>query len=94
MKYITGEDRYQIAFLPDCIEDYVSKDNPVRVVDAFVNQLDMDKLGFKRAKPNDTGRPAYDPVSYTHLDVYKRQGIVRLSFSLSNKALLILLQFT
>ena len=44
MKYITGEDRYQIAFLPDCIEDYVSKDNPVRVVDAFVNQLDMDKL--------------------------------------------------
>ena len=61
MKYITGEDRNQIVFLLGCIADYVSEDNPVRVVDAFVNQLDMDELGFKRAKPNDTGRPPYDP---------------------------------
>ena len=79
MKYITGEDRYQIAFLPDCIEDYVSKDNPVRVVDAFVNQLDMDKLGFKRAKPNDTGRPSYDPRDLLKLYIYGYFNKIRSS---------------
>lgn len=61
MKYITGEKRNQITLLPGCIEDYVGEDNPVRVIDAFVNQLDMDTIGFKRAKPNETGRPSYDP---------------------------------
>jgi transposase len=58
MKYITGESRYQKTFLPDCIEDYVGEDNPVRVIDAFVDQLDMEELGFKRSRPNDTGRPS------------------------------------
>lgn len=70
MKYITGESRNQITFLPECIEDYVSENSPVRVIDAFVNQLDMDKLGFKRAKPNDTGRPPYNPRDLLKLYIY------------------------
>ena len=60
-----------------CIRDsYVTEDNPVRVVDVFVEQLDLGQLGFEGVDPSDTGRPAYHPtaVSYTHLDVYKRQA--------------------
>ncbi|MCK9216422.1 MAG: transposase [Firmicutes bacterium] len=79
MKYIAGEDRFQIAFLPDCIDDYVSEDNPVRVIDAFVNQLDMDKLGFIRAIPNNTGRPSYDPRDLLKLYIYGYFNKVRSS---------------
>lgn len=79
MKYISGESRNQITLLPDCIEDYVSVDNPVRVVDAFVNQLDMDELGFKRAKLNDTGRPPYDPRDLLKLYIYGYFNKIRSS---------------
>lgn len=79
MKYITGESRNQIMFLPDCIEDYVGEDNPVRVIDAFVNQINMDKLGFKRAKPNDTGRPSYDPRDLLKLYIYGYFNKIRSS---------------
>ena len=61
MKYIAGESRYQKILLPDCIVDYVGEGNPFWVVDAFVDQLDMDGLEFKRSRPKDTGRPPYDP---------------------------------
>jgi transposase len=79
MKYISGESRNQIVFLPDCIEDYVGKDNPVRVVDAFVNQLDMDELGFEKAKPNNTGRPPYDPRDLLKLYIYGYFNKIRSS---------------
>jgi len=79
MKYITGESRNQIVLLPDCIEDYVGKDNPVRVIDAFVNQINMDWLGFKRAKPNDTGRPSYDPRDLLKLYIYGYFSKIRSS---------------
>ncbi len=79
MKYITGEDRNQIVFLPDCIEDYVSGDNPVRVIDAFVNQLDMNGLEFRRAEPNDTGRPSYDPRDLLKLYIYGYFNKIRSS---------------
>lgn len=79
MKYIKGESRNQIMFLPDCIEDYVGEDNPVRVIDAFVNQINMDKLGFKRSKPNDTGRPSYDPRDLLKLYIYGYFNKIRSS---------------
>lgn len=79
MKYITGESRNQIVFLPNCIEDYVGKDNPVRVIDTFVNQLDMDGLGFKKAKPNNTGRPPYDPRDLLKLYIYGYFNKIRSS---------------
>ena len=53
-----------------CIRD---RNNPVRLIRAYVYSLPMEELGFVRAVPAGTGRPGYDPVSYTHLDVYKRQ---------------------
>jgi len=79
MKYITGENRYQKTFLPDCIEDYVGEDNPVRVIDAFVDQLDMDELGFKRSRPKDTGRPPYDPRDLLKLYIYGYFNRIRSS---------------
>ncbi|MDD5981325.1 MAG: hypothetical protein PUC27_04125, partial [Clostridium sp.] len=45
----------------ESVEDYISDENPVRVIDAFVDSLDMEGLGFQKAKPAQTGRPAYDP---------------------------------
>ena len=56
-RFIEGVDRSQITLFPDRLEDYVGEDNAVRVVDAFVDQLDLSGLGFKRADPNVTGRP-------------------------------------
>lgn len=79
MKYITGEERNQITFLPECIEDYVGEDNPVRVIDAFVNKMDMDEIGFKRAKPNETGRPSYDPRDLLKLYIYGYFNKIRSS---------------
>jgi len=58
MGYIKGESRNQITLLPDCLEDYITADNPVHVIEAFVNQLDIATQGFK-AKPAVEGRPGY-----------------------------------
>ena len=77
MKYMEKRARSQISFLPESVEDYISDENPVRVIDAFVDSLDMEGLGFQKAKPAQTGRPAYDPrdllkpVSYTHLRAHE-----------------------
>lgn len=85
MKYIAGESRYQKILLPDCIEDYVGEGNPVRVVDAFVDQLDMDELGFKRSQPKDTGRPPYDPRDLLKLYIYGYFNKIRSSRKLKQE---------
>ena len=46
-RFIEGEDRSQVTLLPECLNDYVTEDNPVRVVDAFVDELDLQELGFE-----------------------------------------------
>ena len=60
-RYVEGSDRKQVTLLPECLDDYIAEDNPVRVVDAFVEELDLEALGFARALPAATGRPAYPP---------------------------------
>jgi len=60
-RFIEGEQRTQVTLLPACVDDYVSEDNPVRVVDVFVDQLDLRELGFVGVEPAETGRPAYHP---------------------------------
>jgi hypothetical protein len=59
---VEGSDRRQVTLLPECLEDYITEDNPVRVVEAFVEELDLEALGFARAMPATTGRPAYHPA--------------------------------
>jgi len=68
--YIAGPDRTQAVLLPEVLDDYVTVDNPVRFLDAFVAQLDLAALGFRRAVPADTGRPGYDPGDLLRLYLY------------------------
>jgi transposase len=69
-RFIEGEDRSQITLFPERLEDYVAKDNPVRVVDAFVNQLDLGDLGFSRVVPRWTGHPIYRCSDLLKLHIY------------------------
>ena len=79
MSYIEKENRRQSSFLPDTIEEYVDEDNPVRVIDAFVDSLDLKALGFTKAEPASTGRPAYDPGDLLKLYIYGYMNKVRTS---------------
>lgn len=69
-RFIEGADRNQIALLPECLDDYISEDNPVRAVDAFVEELDLKQLGFAGADPAITGRPAYHPAVLLKIYIY------------------------
>lgn len=55
--FVEGADRHQASFLPACLEDYVDADNPVRIIDASIDELDLAGLGFGRVQPASTGRP-------------------------------------
>lgn len=70
MDYIKKADRNQLSFLPECIDDYIDENNPVRLIDAFVDGLEMGALGFRKSHPNETGRPAYDPRDLLKLYIY------------------------
>ncbi len=61
-RFIKSTDRTQLTLFPEQLEDYVADDNPVRVVDVFVDQLDLGQLGFAGVTPLKTGRPAYHPA--------------------------------
>jgi transposase len=69
-RFIEGEDRTQSTLLPECIDDYVTEDNPVRVIEAFVDELDLGGLGFDGVKPAETGRPAYHPATLLKIYIY------------------------
>jgi transposase len=60
-RFIEGESRTQATLFPERLDDWIAEDNPVRAVDAFVDELDLVKLGFEGAEPAATGRPAYHP---------------------------------
>ncbi|WIV12910.1 IS1182 family transposase [Proteiniborus sp. MB09-C3] len=70
MRYIEGINRKSKIAFPEYIDDYISEDNPVRIIDAFVASLDMIALGFKNAVPKDKGRPSYDPKDLLKLYIY------------------------
>ena len=69
-RFIQGEHRGQSTLLPESLDDYVSDTNPVRVVDVFVDELDLVKLGFEGVIPADTGRPAYHPAILLKIYIY------------------------
>src|SRR5690349_18599216 len=62
-RFVEGEDRLQGALLPHCLDDYVTENNPVRVIEAFIDELDLATLGFDGVVPETTGRPAYHPAT-------------------------------
>ena len=69
-RFIKGEDRTQVTLLPACLDDYIEAENPVRVVEVFVDGLDLDALGFVGVDPAATGRPAYHPAVLLKLYIY------------------------
>lgn len=88
MAYKKGEDRRQRTLFPDCIDDYVGQDAPVRLIDAFIEHLDMEKLGFQRFVPADTGAPGYDPRDLMKLYVYGYYYEVRSSRKLARQCMI------
>jgi transposase len=79
MAYIEGEGRNQGTLFPVVLDDLIPADHMCRVVDAFVGQIDMEKLGFERAQPAETGRPGYDPRSLLKLYLYGYLNQIRSS---------------
>jgi Transposase domain (DUF772) len=69
-RFVQSEDRRQGVLLPEYLDDYVAEDNPVRVIDVFVDELDLGALGFDGVIPEATGRPAYHPGALLKIYVY------------------------
>jgi transposase len=69
-RFVEGEDRRQGVLLPEYLDDFVSEENPVRVIDAFVEELDLGALGFAGVVPEATGRPGYHPAALLKIYVY------------------------
>src|ERR1700730_10484520 len=86
MDFIRGTSRNQVMVFPESVEDYITEDNPVRFIDAFVGSLDLAGLDFGRASPAETGRPAYDPGDLLRLYLYGYLNRVRSSRMLEREA--------
>ena len=69
-RFIEGEDRTQSTLFPERLDDYIAEDNPVRAIEAFIDELDLKTLGFERVEPHWTGRPGYHPATLLKLYIY------------------------
>lgn len=85
-RFIEGECRDQVTLLPECLDDFIGEDNPVRIVDVFVDELDLQALGFNRAAPASTGRPAYHPAVLLKLYIYGYLNRIQSSRRLEREA--------
>jgi transposase len=85
-RFIQAEDRSQVALLPECLDDYIAEDNPVRMVDAFVEELDLRGLGFESAEPAATGRPSYHPSALLKIYIYGYLNRIQSSRRLEREA--------
>src|SRR5882724_3945773 len=85
-RFVEGTDRSQVSFLPECLDDWVGDDNPVHVIDAFVEALDLSGLGFDGIAPKATGRPSYHPSVLLKLYIYGYLNRVQSSRRLEREA--------
>jgi transposase len=85
-RFVEGVDRGQSTLFPECLDDWIDEDNPVRVIDAFVDRLDLAELGFEGVEPAETGRPAYHPSVLLKLYVYGYLNRVQSSRRLEREA--------
>ncbi len=69
-RFVEGQDRNQVTLLPECLDDYIAEDNTVRLIDAFIAELNLVALGFEGATPAVTGRPSYHPAVMLKLYLY------------------------
>jgi transposase len=85
-RFVEGEDRGQSTLFPECLDDWVDEDNPVRVIDVFVDELDLGALDFGGVDPKATGRPSYHPSILLKLYVYGYLNRVQSSRRLEREA--------
>ena len=86
-RFVEGTDRGQSTLFPECLEDWIDENNPVRAIDVFVDELDLAKLGFDGVAPEVTGRPAYHPSVLLKLYIYGYLNRVQSSRRLEREAL-------
>jgi transposase len=85
-RFVQGQDRAQATLLPECLEDWIGEDNPVRVIDAFVDALDLGEIGFAGVEPAVTGRPGYHPSVLLKLYIYGYLNRIQSSRRLEREA--------
>jgi transposase len=85
-RFVEGTDRSQSTLFPECLEDWIAGDNPVRVIDVFVDELDLAELGFGGVDPETTGRPSYHPAVLLKLYIYGYLNRVQSSRRLEREA--------
>src|SRR6266545_2881781 len=85
-RFVEGTDRGQSTLFPECLEDWIGEDNPVRVIDVFVDELDLSQLGFSGVDPEVTGRPSYHPSVLLKLYIYGYLNRVQSSRRLEREA--------
>src|SRR5450432_2319594 len=85
-RFVEGTARGQSTLFPECLEDWIGEDNPVRVIDVFVDELDLAELGFNGVDPEVTGRPAYHPAVLLKLYIYGYLNRVQSSRRLEREA--------
>ena len=84
--HIKGQGRHQVTLLPEVLDDFVTEDNPVRVIDVFVEGLQLDTLGFERVNAKQTGRPGYHPATMLKLYIYGYLNRIQSSRRLEKEA--------
>src|SRR6476646_8197200 len=85
-RFIEGENRSQSTLLPEYLDDYIAEDNPVRVIEMFVDELDHAKLGFHGIEPEATGRPGYHPATVLKIYIYGYLNRIQSSRRLEREA--------
>ena len=85
-RFVEGADRRQCTLLPECLDDWIDENNPVRVIDVFVEALDLGGLGFAGVEPAETGRPSYHPSVLLKLYIYGYLNRVQSSRRLEHEA--------
>ena len=85
MSYIQGVSRKQAVLFPDTVDDYIEEDDPARLMDLFIDRLDLQKMGFVRSEPKAEGRPGYSPRDLLKLYVYGYYYGVRSSRKLERE---------
>src|SRR5262245_8212322 len=85
-RFVEGMDRGQSTLFPECLEDWIYEDNPVRAIDVFVDELDLAELGFGGVEPEPTGRPSYHPSVLLKLYIYGYLNRVQSSRRLEREA--------
>src|SRR6187402_2583350 len=85
-RFIVGADRQQATLLPECLDDFIAEDNTVRVVDVFIDELDLAALGFEGASPAATGRPSYHPAVLLKIYIYGYLNRIQSSRRLEREA--------